>query len=76
MTRNTTAGALLVAVLAAAGALVGCSAPANAEDDPLAYEKSQVHTWCDGPDKVWLFFGERKGGIAVVANHPECVSHE
>ena len=74
MTRNTKAGALLVAVLAAAGALVGCSAPADGED-PLAYEKSLVNTWCDGPDKVWLF-GERKGGIAVVANHPDCASHE
>lgn len=62
MSKTRTAAAL--GAIALAGLLVGCSQAA----DP-----SNLHSRCEGADKVFILDDPNKGSdLFVVPNHPQC----
>jgi len=62
---------LLFVVPVMALALVGCADPGGTPQEDGGAKDVTVS--CVGPDKVFVYSSVKKGGIAVIANHKDCV---
>jgi hypothetical protein len=66
MNKKLAAAALAVGVMIS---VASCSGEADATSTGV----KNVEAYCVGDDKLFVFSSTKKGGLAVIANHKDCV---